>query len=537
MTAIAKQYPVFSKLEINEMLEKEPKYREMLFSRGYLFTDDSAIDGSQYPFWNNWQEKHFGRYRLFVHPSETSFSYNQNNTVFLLIGHAYNPFRMICDENALLQHFAETYFLDSYSDTISEWTGVFALIAIAENKITVLNDATCLKSCNYCIENGKLYISSHAQLIADLLGFSMTQYAAKIRISKMYNLGMRWLPGFTTPYASIKRVGTNTCLYICDSPQIVRFYPNKPHKEISKQEDYDRNIEEIYQIIRNNLLLCKQKWNHPAISLTGGMDSRTTLACSKGFTNSFEVFSFDSKDQEKVDSSAAEKICEAIDHPHKQYHISNDSQTLRDYSIQRAILLHNTAYVMNPNENEIRKVVELKDMLKCDVEIKSDIAEVGRVFYEQKYAMKMPERLNARHLSILQTRFVFMPILLRKTQKEYRRYLQETQAYQQMYNFEQADIFYWENRVACCSPMTMMTLDPAVRMTFPYNNRKLIEKFLEFPHDLRKADYPQKMIIERKMPEINKSDMQVANLYFGGFRTTAERLFFKAKSLLYIDRD
>ena len=56
--------------------------------------------------------------------------------------------------------------------------------------------------------------------------------------------------------------------------------------------------------------LIHKKWDKPAISLTGGCDSKTTLACTKGEYENYNYFSYISNDSEEVDAIAAKKICD-----------------------------------------------------------------------------------------------------------------------------------------------------------------------------------------------------------------------------------
>ena len=55
--------------------------------------------------------------------------------------------------------------------------------------------------------------------------------------------------------------------------------------------------------------------------MTGGCDSKTTLACANGLYDRFSYFSYSSSDSEKVDAEAAAKICAALNLDHKIYWI------------------------------------------------------------------------------------------------------------------------------------------------------------------------------------------------------------------------
>lgn len=54
--------------------------------------------------------------------------------------------------------------------------------------------------------------------------------------------------------------------------------------------------------------LISEKWDHPSISMTGGMDSKTTLACANGLYDQFRYYSYISMYGDKPDADAAAKL-------------------------------------------------------------------------------------------------------------------------------------------------------------------------------------------------------------------------------------
>lgn len=531
MRGIAKKYPIRTGAEIEQLLQEKPQYRDMLFAKGYLLTDDLSVDPKEYPFFGLWKVRSLGSHLLLVHPQETFFILEQEKFVLILVGHAYNPFTMVADENLLLEDAAVAQNKGSVFETVSHWTGAFVLLILQGEEILALNDASGLKMCNYSTEGGCAYISSHPQLIADLLKLSMSKSAAKLRTTKMYNVGMRWMPGLSTPYREIWRLGPNLCLRLQDGvAQMERFYPCKAHRELSSQEEMDENLSEIHEIMRNNLLLTIEKWQRPALSLTGGMDSRAALACTAGFTDRFEIFSFDCKEQERLDSAAAKNICDSLGVSHVQYHVPDTNRDLPDYDVQKTLVDHSTSYVMNLSDEEMRKIIYLRQAIHFDVEAKSDAAEIGRVFYERKYGMPMPQVFHPRHLSVIQTRYFFMPRLLKQADRLYADYLEQTGIQNPIANYEHSDLLYWEYRIGAAAAFSTLSLDTAMLLTFPYNNRILFEKFLEFPHDLRKDDYPQRKLMERYMPQTARKEVGVEDKYFGKLRILLEKVFFRYKT-------
>lgn len=528
--------PVHTRAEIETLLKKKPEYRDCLFARGYFVTNDNSIEANEYPFYGQWQYENVGDYRVFVHKNENYYFFNEGEKKYLIIGNAYNPISMKWKEEELLKDCASASTVDEFYKEINNWTGAFVLFVIDNNGLSVLTDPSSMKMCNYGIANSFVYLSSHAQLLADVLDVPMTDYATKIRSTKMYNTGMRWMPGNTTAYENIYRLECNIIgkyNNIKAEFSRSRFWPLKSHNEFITTEDFERGTKEIYELIHNNLLLSLKKWQAPAITLTGGMDSGCTFACSKGITEKFRIVSYDCKDQERKDSDMAKRICDKVDMKHYQYHIPESNSSVRDYDEICMIIDHNTSYVLNNAEEEIRKIIVFRDIDGFDVELKSDIAEIGRAFYGQKYGMKMPRTFTARQAAILQTRFLFMPSLFRKTRRVYKKHLEDINLTKPLFNYDHSDLIYWEYRIAICSAYTTLSMGMTnYTMTFPYNNRRILETFLCFPYELRVTDYPQNKIIRNVMPEMILEEGKVENKYLTKKRVMLEKAFFKIRSFI-----
>lgn len=531
-----KDYPVYTRSEIKAIISRNPQYEEYLFARGYLITNDPHIRAEGYPFGEEWASYNLGAYRAFVHPKE-KFSVVSNEGVTVgLIGHCVNPYAMQWEEIPILHDCLSSYRtgVSLFEEKIGELTGAFIIFVLDDNGIKVYTDACSMKTCSYCENSGYTYMSSHTQLIADILNLPMTTYARKLRSSRMYNVGLRWLPGITTPYASIFRLGPNyTLFHGGDTLQAKRFFPSKKHYELENGE-YDAAAEKIALILEKTLRLYLKKWPRCAMSLTGGMDSKTTFSCAKDCLDAMKIFSFCCKESEKADSKVASRICERVKTPHLEYQIPDENSAVPGFDDLKIIIDHNTAYTMNLSDPEIRKIIYFIAIDDYDVEIKSDVAEIGRVFYERKYGMKMPAIPNARECSVIQTRFFMMPRLLQETDKQYESYLRFAGlSGVQQYNYENLDLLYWELRIGASAAMTTLSLSLSTYITFPYNNRNLIEIFLAYPHELRACDWPQRRIIAERLPWLLEPEYEVNDRYFGKRRKLMEKAFFIYKTALY----
>jgi len=520
--------------EIDNILRNKPQYRECLFSRGYFITDDCGIDKNAYPFYGEWRTLNINKYLAFIHKDQDYAVYYDRDVCFLIIGHAYNPFSGVCEEEKLLCDAAESYqnSKDLFFETINEWTGIFCIFVFDED-ILCVQDCAGIKALYYGTPSGKLCYTSHPQLVADIYNLKMDPFVKRLVNNRFYNIGNRYLPGDLSPYTEMKRIGANVYLKTDKQGEhsVHRFYPIKPLDACKTWEEYDSRIKSAYEILHNSLKITCQKWNNVAVSLSGGTDSKTTLACANGLYDKFQYFSFRSKESEAIDAIAAHEICEKIGVKHNIYTIPGDSKEIEDYEELKAIIVHSYGYVRGLSESEIRKHICMYRWCYFDTEVKSWISEIVRVFFDRKYGVKFPEKLSPRHFSIFQTRYLASPMLLHKSDKVYKEYMQKFDLLIPKYNYEHTDMYYWEVRMSSWGMMVTQSLDICHRITFPFNNRKLVELILTLPREDRKEDKVHHDIMRTANAVIAESNIHVLNNYFHSKRILLENIYFKYRTL------
>jgi len=518
---------------IKKILTNKPQYKECLFLRGYLITEDN-LNVEEYPFYNLWKTEKIGKYTAFIHKDQDYCLYEQNDVTFLIIGHAYNPFNEIYEEKQLLSQSANAYFQskEAFFECINEWTGIYCVF-VFDKEVLGVQDCAGIKALYYGTPNGKVCFASHPQMVADIYGLKMDPFVEKLVANRFYNIGNRYLPGDLSPFIELKRSGAN--VYVsCDESKnfnITRFYPVRPLNMCKTEEDYEKGIEQAYKILHKNIELASKKWPNSAISLSGGTDSKTTLACANGLYDNFTYFSFQSKDTEVTDSNAAREICDKIGLKHDIYPIPAENSEIEDYDDLKAIIVHSYGYVRGLAEREIRKHICMYRWNYFDTEVKSWISEIVRVFFERKYGTKFPEKLTPRHFSIFQTRYFLSPSLLYKSDKIYKEYMKKFDLVEPKFNFEHTDMYYWEVRMSSWGMMVTQSLDICHRITFPFNNRKLVELMLTLPRENRKTDKAHNDIIKIANKDIYDANIHILNNYFHSRRIMLENAYFKYRTM------
>ena len=297
---------------IRDMLEQRKDLQENLFIRGFFISDKLPERLEEFPFYGNWKTQRHGGYYFLTHKKQNLFTARRGDDIFFLAGHAYNPFTMEIDETRILERIAEAFGKSQadFYDAVDELTGLFLFGFISGNQISFLIDPSGMQSGCYGRIGDAFYISSHPQLIADVCGLEMDSFVKELVSYKWYNRVMGpYLPGDLTPFAGVKRIVPNiSYTYGAGEVKHFRFYPRKELSVCKTEEEYGKTIKEAADILKNNMHLISKKWEHPQISLTGGIDSNTTFAAANGFYDKFEAFSYLSAPKEAPDAEAAKKL-------------------------------------------------------------------------------------------------------------------------------------------------------------------------------------------------------------------------------------
>lgn len=527
----------YSSSEVKTILAKHARWQEKLYCRGFVFTDDDvAWSLDDYPFYSNWSLVEFGssignRIKLFLHKDAHFFSYKDNDVVFFLIGHAYNPYSMKWDETELLRDLASAYRkgYSEFWDLESEFTGVFCLGCLTKDQLFFSTDCTGMQLVYYGVDHDHLFVSSHSKLLADFLGYEQTDYIKRLTNTWYWHYWGTYLPGDLSPYEELKRTNPNCSIVYSDAAvRIDRYYPTVNVEETNSEEEYYRTIHELGRVMCNTMELIAKKWpdKTAALSLTGGRDSLTTLSCAHSVYDQFEYFSYISNPDESVDAYAARKVCDALGLKHTIIEIPKDDPLFAEIDVFKMILECNSGCVGETKENEIRKRMYFCQNPPCGIEVKSWVNEMGRAWFWNKFNKeKFPESPTPSYLRALY-KVHFYPRLIRQTDQIYKEYMQKYLPDEIVGMLPWVEQFYWECGWSA-SEGQFLTAEHRMSfdITIPFNNRKYIEKMLTVPLELRKVDRIPIDLTEYEEPRITKTGINVHDVSHTNFRAEMLKVY------------
>lgn len=519
---------------IRETLEKNPELRRFLFRRGFLITDRPVGDTAVHPFYGTWTEHCAGGFHFYIHPDQTIHIVPNGDAAHFLIGHAYDPFDMLRSESEILTRMSGAHQRceAEYVRLLNQLSGVFTVGWARGDSIVFTSDACGMQSTYYGYVDGAAYIMSSTTMARDLeLGVTVDEYIARLVAYRFYRWFGRRLPADRTPYAEFRRAIPNHFIEMRGAESAKRrFFPTSP-VEVCTSDRYPEVVKSVADILSRSMALIGQKFDRPAISLTGGVDSRTTLASATGSFEHYSFFSYISSDTERPDAVVAAKLCAQLGLPHKEYEIPGDANSLPGQDAFRELMTWNYGDIGAPNPNDLRKRLFFLRNDDFETEVKSWASEVGRAYYSKRFLKRtFPERPTARYLTTLYKVFAQDRRLARDTDRVFGEFLN---AYYGGAEFDLVwwpDLFFWEHgNEAGHGQVITNEHRVSFDITLPYNNRSLLTLMLTAPLSYRIEDRLHRDVIRRCSPIL--ADIEyVTNVKHTNLRARLERLYLEVHS-------
>lgn len=504
------------------------QHANLLFRRSYVIMT-RPLERDRFPTQEHFVEHGVGNLHVYVHKDQHFVQVSMGDVTAFLIGHAYDPFEDIREEKTILAKVAAQCAKSGIVDSLpvlKTTTGVYLVGVVTAAGACFVQDCCGLMPAYYAETPSGTIITSHAQLAADLCDLAVDESIREYLNAPFYSLGIRILPGLKSRFRDLRLLTPNTCL-VLPSLEVVRFYPIADLAPVA-----NGNLAEICDALCTSMRICAKRWK-AAISLSGGIDSRMTLAAANGMYDRFKYFSFVSSDAEARDAGAAKQICRELRLPHRIFRIPEAPELVVDYHAMSSIIEHNTAYFRTKGmDSEIRKIAYLASKVDFEMEIKSHVSEVARAFYHKKIGMRhfrMP--LRPRDMSNLTKRNLVQRRILGYMDRAFSEFVTTTRFGDFPQGYDEADMFYWEHRMSAWGGLVRQGFELSHETTVIYNNRSLLELFLQHSLADRIHDIPQMAVIRRLNPALGDISA-VPNRMKRFDRIALENVFYRLNSWL-----
>ena len=521
--------------EMKKELDSNPSLQSRLYCRGFLITDMRQDDLSVYPYYGNWKEYSYTSnnrsFYFYYHKFVQLYTYEINNKLFFIIGHAYNPFSMKYKEKEILEDLSLVYFdsEEKFWEVESELTGVFCLGFVENDSITVTTDCAGMQLIYHGVIDNYVYFTSHSKLVADFSGLKQTDYIKRLVSNRFWHYWGMWLPGDLSPYAELSRLQPNCkAVFSGNDICVTRYYPTKKIQESTTEEEYQKTIEELGRILSNNMELIAKKWPElkVSISVTGGRDSMTTLACTNGLYDKYSYFSYISNDDESVDAYAARDILSSLDLEHEIYKIPDEWEGYKDIDVFEKIMECNAGCIGKNNRNDLKKRLYFCSNPPCDIEVKSWVNEIGRGrCYDRFNKNRFPANTTPSYWRALHKVYFHQIGLMRETDQVFREYFDKYYSNCEFEKLFWVVYYHWEFSWAGGEGV-FLTAEHRVsyEITIPFNNRKYLELMLTVPLDKRKSDCIPKDLIKKNNKKIVDTQICINDVSHTKTRAWIERI-------------
>lgn len=512
---------------LKDKLQDRKDLQKFLFIRGFLVSNERVNDLSNFPFYGNWIEEHRAGYWFYRHVDAHIHFAEKNGRTSFICGHCYDPFLMEISEERILETLCDAEDEETLHKRLSQITGVYVTGIIERSRIKFYVDPSGMQSASYCISSDRILISSHAQLIGDLLHLEMDPFVKELTQYKWYGRVMGpYLPADLTPFLNVKRVVPN--IEYCFDQQIShkRFWPLKEFSFATEQSDYDHVIRDAADILRKNMQLIALKFSNPWISLTGGIDSNTTFAAANGLYNRFDTFSYLSAPKEVPDVEAAKVISDRFKVKHHLFSIPENNADIPDYDIKVQIQEHNSGYIAKRKDNESRKRLYLQENCNCDVEVKSWVSETIRAYWYKHYDRNTMPKLSPKLFRNLYKIFTTNRKLAHKIDALFAEYIKEFEYDAIPDCYPPADMHYNEVTWGSWGGLNISEMKFCFDITFAYNNREFLDILFRVPLEKRISDQHHLDMKKYLNPELSDMNIRVVNMKETKFRAKSLNVIF-----------
>ena len=515
---------------VKSKLNLFPDYQSAVFEQGYLITNRDIKMDDDFPYFGNWRKYQWNNLHFYLHQHQKLFVHEEAGRLYFLIGHAYDPFAVISEESQILKRYAAVSCGDFVKGLpcVYDMTGLFLMGFTDGEHVTFWGDFESMRTTYYGKIGSHWYISSHEELVAFQEPLTPDPYVDRLESYRFYHLYGEGLPSDISHYFELKKLICNNYVNYEDGCfKARRFFPRGPLKMCGSEEEYRQTVEKIAQIMRTSLEMTVKKWPRAAVSVTGGRDSKGSLAASVHIKDQLQYFSYNSQPAEKLDCDAAHAICKALNIDHTTYHIPLDKDTYPEYDLVEALLCVNSNRRWF-NHNDIMKRIYFRKLHPFDVEVKSWTSEIGRAFYYVRYGVKhMQKKATGRRVNVMNNIYLLAPRLMYQTDKRYRDYLLHSEFNEHMFNYDWSDIIDLEMRdsrwgadVLCCEHMF------SYDVTVPYNNRHLGDLLLSPPLEKRLASQTHIDFTNLLCPEIEATNIAVRDAGHNKKRMWMDKIYY-----------
>lgn len=407
----------------------------------------------------------------------------------IILGHCYNPFTGQIGSDVANQLLL-TWLQDeeNFYELLDELSGRFVILLVNQAAQVYAWPDACgtLPVCYHTDSNG-LWLSSHACLIKEAVGCRSDQLVSQLQKTRFYQFGIRHCPADLTEVEDVRLLTPNLQLFYADERvSVSRTFPRERYKE----ECVDRIVEDVATLLKSSIE-CLLNYHKPTFcALSGGVDSRISLAATRESRKGIKFFTFSGKGNASRDLECTRSLAKELSLNFNAIELPEVHDNVG--FLDRYCQLQGKTRCPNSEETQQR----LSYFGRQDAfEIRSSVSEVARSFIKRKFRIGKME-LTAANMVPLYKRVPFSKHWQNKLESAFDNWV-EISGFKKIerLGYDWLDFYYWEYRVGTWQNLVMQDADYYTNPTVIFNNRKILSLMLSSPESLRNNDELQKKIM------------------------------------------
>ncbi len=419
-------------------------------------------------------------FELCAHPGLQVVAYAVGPVAITCLGYMLDPEHPTADTEVILSRLArEANSVERLLAHIAGLSGRWVVIFNNGHDLALVTDAAGLRQVYYTPDthDGGIWCASQSRLIAELLSFNPDERTAEF-LAAMDRADRhrakprtRWLPGSGSRYAEVKHLAPNHYLDL-HTGQKHRFWPAAARNEIS----LDTAASAIAHLLSQTMLSVTREFEHLALMITGGMDSRLVLAAGREVAEKLEYVTMTHAKSSPIDATIPAAMLQAIG-------LDLAVVDARSQQLSPGFCEALTRQSLIMNESSARNAEALMSFFNGEkVAITGNLAEVFTGYYQRKLTKQWPGtgEITPEFIMGQMPEMEGHPYALDAVRQWYDE-LGDTHGYSAL------DLFYWEQRSGKWLASWLLAYDLIWEdCVVPLNNRRLLEQALSVDPWLRR---------------------------------------------------
>lgn len=460
-----------------------------LYPNGFVFSDRLIKNVPSYYINKNILDRF-----NFSYDQNAEVSYFEENNHFIIIHGHYTYINHHKENNlleTLLKQFQNSY--ESFLDTLDYIGGRYVVVIGNESKVEVYPDATSSRTTYYSEDS--ILASSHANLLNDIEEHKLYKFGEQASL-----LTYHWN---TTPYEDVKSISPNFKIDLI-SKKRERFFPRETNKYNSFS--HKSKLELMEKLWKKQVEYYCEKYENIIFSITGGADSRVSLAMAREHLDKMKFFTYSTTEGES--------------HSSKYTSVLSNDQYIVKQILKDVKLNHEFFYF---DKNKFSLTLEQKEILN-----KNALKPHGRFlinFYLESFPQFKVMHMRGTPLEIGQAYFLArdrentideIKSTFKHNMKKYEKEITEKDidsifengmknfGYDKnLFDYHVLDLYYWENRMGRWHSEILNENDVCFETVMPFNMRAMIDISLSYSRIQRRSGYLFEELINKNFPILN----------------------------------